>query len=108
MSGMASPNRALTTKARLSMRTCVRAIWRWLQGSLHGLSWSTGGLPLAISRDTSGRRCRTVFENFSGNLHIQTTLENMIGRERIPQTLLFAGMEGLGKATLARRFAARL
>jgi DNA polymerase-3 subunit delta' len=32
----------------------------------------------------------------------------MIERERIPQTLLFAGLEGLGKATLARRFAARL
>jgi DNA polymerase III delta prime subunit len=32
----------------------------------------------------------------------------MIERERIPQTLLFAGLEGLGKATLARRFAAAL
>jgi len=49
-----------------------------------------------------------VFENFWGNRHAQITLENMIGRERIPQTLLFAGLEGLGKATLARRFAARL
>jgi len=49
-----------------------------------------------------------VFENFFGNRHVQTTLENMIERERIPQTLLFAGLEGLGKATLARRFAARL
>src|SRR5580698_413210 len=65
-------------------------------------------LPSAISPGTSGRRCRTVFENFWGNRHVQTTLENMIGRERIPQTLLFAGLEGLGKATLARRFAARL
>jgi len=49
-----------------------------------------------------------VFENFWGNRHAQTTLGNMIARERIPQTLLFAGLEGLGKATLARRFAARL
>ena len=49
-----------------------------------------------------------MFENFFGNRHVQTTLENMIERERIPQTLLFAGLEGLGKATLARRFAARL
>jgi DNA polymerase-3 subunit delta' len=49
-----------------------------------------------------------VFENFWGNRHVQTTLGNMITRERIPQTLLFAGLEGLGKATLARRFAARL
>jgi DNA polymerase-3 subunit delta' len=58
--------------------------------------------------DKSGRSCKIVFENFWGNRHVQTTLENMIGRERIPQTLLFAGLEGLGKATLARRFAARL
>ena len=59
-------------------------------------------------QDIFGRRCRDVFENFWGNRYVQTTLENMIGRERIPQTLLFAGTEGLGKATLARRFAARL
>ena len=51
---------------------------------------------------------RTVFEDFYGNRHIQTALENMIERERIAQTLLFAGIEGVGKATLARRFAARL
>ena len=49
-----------------------------------------------------------MFENFYGNRHIQTALENMIERERIPQTLLFAGIEGVGKATLARRFGARL
>jgi DNA polymerase-3 subunit delta' len=49
-----------------------------------------------------------VFENFLGNRHVQTALEGMIGRDRIAQTLLFAGLEGLGKATLARRFAARL
>ena len=49
-----------------------------------------------------------MFENFRGNLHVQRALEGMIARERIPQTMLFAGLEGLGKATLARRFAARL
>ncbi len=49
-----------------------------------------------------------MFENFQGNLHVQATLEGMIARERIPQTMLFAGLEGLGKATLARRFGARL
>ncbi len=49
-----------------------------------------------------------MFNNFFGNRHVQTTLEGMLASERIPQTLLFAGLEGLGKATLARRFAARL
>jgi len=49
-----------------------------------------------------------VFDNFWGNRHVQIALEGMIAHERIPQTLLFAGLEGLGKATLARRFAARL
>src|SRR5665213_2331556 len=67
-----------------------------------------GARALATSPARAGRHCRAVFENFRGNLHVQTTLEKMIERERIPQTLLFAGLEGLGKATLARRFAARL
>ncbi len=49
-----------------------------------------------------------MFENFRGNLHVQTALEGMIAHQRIPQTMLFAGLEGLGKATLARRFAARI
>ena len=49
-----------------------------------------------------------MFENFWGNAHAPRALEQMIARERIPQTMLFAGPEGVGKATLARRFAARL
>src|SRR5580692_8075188 len=49
-----------------------------------------------------------MFDNYYGNRHVQTTLEGMIERERIPQTMLFAGLSGLGKATLARRFGARL
>jgi DNA polymerase-3 subunit delta' len=49
-----------------------------------------------------------MFDSYFGNRHVQTALEGMIERERIPQTMLFAGLEGLGKATLARRFAARL
>ncbi|HTM49720.1 MAG TPA: DNA polymerase III subunit [Bryobacteraceae bacterium] len=49
-----------------------------------------------------------MFENFWGNAEVTGALERMIEQDRIPQTLLFAGPEGIGKATLARRFAARL
>ena len=47
-------------------------------------------------------------ENFYGNADVVETLEQMIRRNRITQTLLFSGPEGVGKATLARRFAADL
>ena len=47
-------------------------------------------------------------ENFFGNQEVVQTLEDMIRRERIPQTLLLSGPEGVGKATLARRFGAVL
>ena len=49
-----------------------------------------------------------MFEPFWGNTHVTAALARMIEQERIPQTLLFAGPEGIGKATLARRFAAEL
>lgn len=49
-----------------------------------------------------------MFENFWGNTRIVEALEQMIGQGRLAQTLLFSGPEGVGKATLARRMAARL
>lgn len=49
-----------------------------------------------------------MFEGFHGNQAAQETLERMIASGRIPQTLLISGPEGVGKATLARRFAQRL
>jgi DNA polymerase III subunit delta' len=49
-----------------------------------------------------------MFENFWGNHHVIQSLEGMLTQGRLAQTLLFAGPEGVGKATLARRLAARL
>lgn len=49
-----------------------------------------------------------MFELFWGNPHVTGALEQMIARDRLSQTLLFAGPEGVGKATLARRLAAHL
>jgi len=49
-----------------------------------------------------------LFGNFLGNAHAARALERMAQSGRIPQTLLFAGQEGVGKATLARRFASFL
>ncbi|MDZ4798259.1 MAG: DNA polymerase III subunit [Bryobacteraceae bacterium] len=48
------------------------------------------------------------FERFYGNPSIVRTLDGMIRRDKIPQTILVSGPEGVGKATLARRFAAAL
>ena len=49
-----------------------------------------------------------MFEQFWGNEHVVRALRGMIACDRVPQTLLFAGPAGVGKATLARRFAQAL
>jgi DNA polymerase III subunit delta' len=49
-----------------------------------------------------------MFENFWGNAAAAQSIEDMVAHDRLPQTLLFAGPEGVGKATLARRLGARL
>ncbi|HEX3685912.1 MAG TPA: AAA family ATPase [Bryobacteraceae bacterium] len=48
------------------------------------------------------------FPRFYGNSSVAETLAHMIERERLAQTILLSGPEGIGKATLARRFAAAL
>jgi DNA polymerase III subunit delta' len=58
---------------------------------------------------TAGRNATTaVVHNFYGNQEVCDVLEQMIRGERIPGTMLFSGPAGIGKATLARRFAAML
>jgi DNA polymerase-3 subunit delta' len=48
------------------------------------------------------------FSEFFGNEPAAHTLRQMIASGRIAQTILLSGPEGVGKATLARRFAAEL
>lgn len=47
-------------------------------------------------------------QQFWGNSTVSTTLSQTIETGRIPQAILLGGPEGIGKATLARRFAAEL
>src|SRR5215831_1675916 len=49
-----------------------------------------------------------MFDNFWGNAALTESLEQMVAGDRLSQTLLFSGREGVGKATLARRVATRL
>jgi DNA polymerase-3 subunit delta' len=48
------------------------------------------------------------FPDFFGNTQVAQTLAQMLEKQRIPQTILLGGPEGVGKATLVRRFAAAL
>lgn len=49
-----------------------------------------------------------MIHDFFGNPGVVHVLEGMIEQKRIPQTILLDGKSGVGKATLARRFAAAL
>ena len=49
-----------------------------------------------------------MFDSFLGNAAIVAAVRQMLGENRLPQTLLFSGPEGAGKATLARLIAAAL
>ena len=49
-----------------------------------------------------------LFSDFYGNAAIVEALAGLAGQERVPQTILLDGPEGIGKATLVRRFAAAL
>src|SRR5947209_13538462 len=49
-----------------------------------------------------------MFDNFWGNPQVTEALEQMLAKDRLSQTLLFSGPEGVGKATLARRLGQRL
>src|SRR5437868_539975 len=48
-----------------------------------------------------------MFDQFYGNPHIVEALDQMLAQNRLAQTLLFSGPEGVGKATLARRLGQR-
>ena len=48
------------------------------------------------------------FSDFIGNRTIVDSLRRMVAERRLPQTLLFAGPRGVGKATLARLLTATL
>src|SRR6516162_9526795 len=61
-----------------------------------------------MSNAPSGKWFGPMFENFWGNTALVEALEQMIAQDRVAQTLLFAGPEGVGKATLARRLGGRL
>ena len=46
------------------------------------------------------------FSDFIGNTRVVDSLRTMLAEDRLPQTILFAGPLGVGKATLTRFLAA--
>ncbi len=68
-----------------------------------------GGLRKSCGNMASEARDRLrCIENFAGNAPTRALLEGIAETGRIPQSILLCGPEGVGKATLARRFAALL
>src|SRR6185369_10567937 len=76
--------------------------------SRSAFAWSTAARRSTKLSRPFGKWCALMFDHFYGNRHITGALEQMVANGRLAQTLLFAGPEGVGKATLARRLAQRL
>lgn len=73
--------------------------------------WPRKALPkkaLPTKGAEQGGTARNLFATFLGNGPIVAAISRMLAENRLPQTLLFAGPEGVGKATLARLLAAAI
>src|SRR5256885_799158 len=100
--------RAWTTSRSNSTAKSARRIWLWRNSTRTASALSTAAEHRKPWPSESGRASQLMFENFWGHSQVTRALERMMAQERVAQTLLFAGPEGVGKATLARRFAALL
>src|SRR5271157_3706492 len=99
---------AWTTNPSNSTARFTRPTTRWPRASPSASRWWTAAPMWMPSSARSGALSALMFENFWGNPHVTRALERMLAHERLAQTLLFYGPEGVGKATLARRLGARL